>query len=273
MFFKEVREKGLSDFRDIYFFGAGLYCMEFRTINGIAHYVFDNEEEFKSHFDCQPVLKYWREADEGDWVWSDDKRIVQILRTGVAFDNYGSYKYKYFRTVVGTFANRKVDFMDTDFSKHKSRYTFGGNGSLSRKRRLSSRDRALAKLIAQGVDPRQAYAQLYRGINEQYVQHRILKFLKDERFMAIVEAERNRIANEVGVGLEWQLKFHRGQCEGSVDSRSKLESAKEISKLTDAYPKETDFRGLDGVHGFISDSEIKELEEGKFKELPEKQEK
>ena len=52
--------------------------MEYRTIKKIRHNIYDDEKEFKiDHPNAK--LKNWRDADEGDWVWSDDNRIVQCL--------------------------------------------------------------------------------------------------------------------------------------------------------------------------------------------------
>ena len=58
---------------------------EYRKIRGNRHYVFDNVEEFVEFYDSKmmsppDVVKNWREAKEGDWVFSDDTRIIRLLK-------------------------------------------------------------------------------------------------------------------------------------------------------------------------------------------------
>ena len=71
----------------------------------------------------------WRKAEEGDWVISDDDRIVQLLKVKTNVNHHSDTKnYNYangwVRTVVGSFINKPSTKMDTDFSNHPNRYTF-----------------------------------------------------------------------------------------------------------------------------------------------------
>ena len=50
---------------------------EKRTIKGIPHYVYEDLEEFKKDHPNTVVHPDWRKAEENDWVYSDDDRIVQ----------------------------------------------------------------------------------------------------------------------------------------------------------------------------------------------------
>jgi len=103
--------------------------LEYRKIKKVRHYVYDNIQEFNISNPDVEVSANWRTANEGDWVHSDDGRIIQLLRVKNEIrhpNDRKNYKFAkgYVRTVVGTFLKRKTTTMDTDFSEHANRYTF-----------------------------------------------------------------------------------------------------------------------------------------------------
>ena len=54
--------------------------MEYQKIKGKRHYIYDHISEFyNDHSDITPV-KDWRDGKEGDRVYSDDDRIIQLLK-------------------------------------------------------------------------------------------------------------------------------------------------------------------------------------------------
>ena len=58
---------------------------EYKVIKGKRHYVFEDIDEFKEHYDSKMmtppnVKKNWREGQEGDWVVSDDDKIIKLLK-------------------------------------------------------------------------------------------------------------------------------------------------------------------------------------------------
>ena len=81
--------------------------MEYRAIKKVRHYVYDDIQEFNQHNPNENVNKDWRTANEGDWVYSDDGRIVQLLKVKNDIkhpNDRKNYKFAkgYVRTVVGT---------------------------------------------------------------------------------------------------------------------------------------------------------------------------
>ena len=103
--------------------------MEKKSIKNKTHYVYDGLKEFQEHNPSTNVVFDWRKANEGDWVLSDDNRIIQLLKVSKDVKHPGDRKnYKYangwVRTVVGSFLNRPNVKMDTDFSSHPNIYTF-----------------------------------------------------------------------------------------------------------------------------------------------------
>ena len=54
--------------------------MEYKKIKGKHHYIYDHISEFyEEHPNITPI-EDWRDGAENDWVWSDDKRIIQLLK-------------------------------------------------------------------------------------------------------------------------------------------------------------------------------------------------
>ena len=134
--------------------------MDYRTIKSKKHCVYDSIEEFSEENPNIMPLSNWRKGKEGDWVYSDDERIIQILKRGAIKHpndrpNY-SYADGYLRTVVGSFIINKKTFMDTDFSQHKNRYTFSktiGNKILTQERILQIKKGCSLRVLLQVMVP------------------------------------------------------------------------------------------------------------------------
>ena len=54
--------------------------MEYRKIRNKKHYIYDHISEFYNDHPEKTPSKSWRQANEGEWVWSDDGKIVQLLK-------------------------------------------------------------------------------------------------------------------------------------------------------------------------------------------------
>ena len=154
--------------------------MESQTIRGVHHYVFDDVDEFKEYYHSKmmnsPEVKgNWREGKEGDWVFSDDGRIVQLLKVAHSVKHHGDRKnYKFargwVRTIVGTFLNRDNTFMDTDFSSHANRYTFSKTiknpASRVRKRtKPTNKEKEFATNVVVGMGAVKAYMTAFQEEN------------------------------------------------------------------------------------------------------------
>ena len=76
--------------------------MDFKTIKGTQHYIYDNAEEFYANHPKSIKIKPWREAGELDWVFTDDNCVVQVLRK-TTFKSSNSRDIEYIRTICGSF--------------------------------------------------------------------------------------------------------------------------------------------------------------------------
>ena len=141
--------------------------MESRRIKNIKHFVYDDLEEFKKDHPNTVVHPDWRKADEDSWVYSDDDRIIQLLKVKKMVSHHSDTKnYKYadgwVRTVVGSFINKKSTKMDTDFSSHPNRYTFSKtikntSERVHKRTKITNKEKDFATNVVVGMGALDAY--------------------------------------------------------------------------------------------------------------------
>ena len=54
--------------------------MQSKKIKGITHSVYDDLDEFQKEMPDTNVFFDWRSGNEGDWVFSDDNKVIQLLK-------------------------------------------------------------------------------------------------------------------------------------------------------------------------------------------------
>ena len=153
---------------------------DYRVIRGNRHYVFDNVEEFVEFYDSKmmtppDIVKNWRDGEQGDWVFSDDNRIIRLLKVAPLNHPNDRKNYKwaknYMRTVVGTFVNNEKTFMDTDFDQHLNRYTFSKtikytNNRVKKRSKLTNNEKIFTTNVVSGMGPVKAYMDAFKATSE-----------------------------------------------------------------------------------------------------------
>ena len=255
--------------------------MESRTISGIEHFVYDSLEEFENHQMglygvVPPIAEDWRWARKGDWVWSTDtlqpkskysyNRIVQILRWNPlknACPKDVKYEARgYIGTVVGTFRQGMSPsrIMDTDFSRRKTnidRYLFWPDGLTDserkrKRRKLTTRERYFVVRVATGIDPVEAYAEVFsiKGMTPKKVRDKTLFLLKQERIMSGITEGTIKAAKSKGVDPEWIFEKFKEFIEKANSENLKLEAIKYVGELLDIKPEVIKPTGLLGAGVF-----------------------
>mgnify|MGYP003138219830 CR=1 FL=1 len=217
--------------------------MEKRTIKKIDHYVYDTIEEFKEHHPNLVVHPDWRIADQGDWVYSDDDRIIQLIKVSKSVQHHSDRKnYKFakgwVRTVVGSFINRPNVIMDTDFDKHPNRYTFStkikNTSDLVKKRKkITNKEKEFATNIVVGMGAVKAYKNAYNEISDQKARKKATVLLKQERVMSEIEKSVLDVAKGLGIDHEYILKQKETGLLGVFQgfSQDQLEGAKKQPQI------------------------------------------
>jgi len=212
--------------------------MEYRKIRHKKHYIYDHISEFYNAHPNETPLKDWREGKQGDWVWSDDGKIVQLLKVVDKIkhpNDRKNYKYAsgYVRTVVGTFLKTKGVKMDTDFEKHPNRYTFSGKNPKSVKDRegVTNKEKIFATNVAIGMGPVKAYMDAFNSDDELQSRRKATLLLKQERVMQEVEKSVLDVCKGMGLDHEYVLKKLKCLADNSSDDGIVLQSTKELAKI------------------------------------------
>jgi len=244
--------------------------MEYEYIKGVPHHVFDTLDEMSEHFEGKPPKVYedWHDAPEGAWVKSDDDRYIQLLKRKNTSPEANKYQAKYWvRTVVGTYTNTQK--MDTDFSKHSDRYSFGGKSSgqgmvetLSSRKEISFRERAWVRLTLVYKDPFRAYDQVWPGIkNQEYLRQRVTVLLQQARIMAELHKCVATAAESLGINPKFVLENLKDVAKNKEEKgTARVNACKEIAYLLDLAPKKVDGKWAGELKGHISDAEVSEIE-------------
>ena len=102
--------------------------MEFKEIKGIKHYLYESLEEFNVFCPNMKVIGDWRNGLEGEWVYTDDYYVCQVLKRGCL--SHPGYKTPrtMIRTVCGAFiVEQRTHQILGDNGVAKNIYSFSGN--------------------------------------------------------------------------------------------------------------------------------------------------
>ena len=213
--------------------------MKYKTIRGKKHYVYDSIDEYiKERTDCVDV-KYWKDANEGDWVEADDKGIVQLLKVGGITHPNDRKNYKHSkgwcRTIVGTFLINDKTNMDTDFDSHKNRYTFsktiGKKNNVKTRKIPTKKEKLFTTSVVAGHGPVKAYMDAFNEDNDKSAKKKAVILLKQERIVKEIERGVLDVAKENGLDHEYVLRKLKHLADFSEDDNIILQSTKEIGKI------------------------------------------
>ena len=212
-----------------------------RRIKGIPHFVYDSIDEFRETHPNVVVHPDWRDADENDWVYSDDGRIVQLLKVSKHVNHPHDRKnYKFakgwVRTVVGSFLNRPSVKMDTDFDQHPNRYTFSKTikntaNRVYKREKVTRKEKEFATNVVVGLGAVEAYKNAYDEISDKKARKKATILLKQERVMKEIEKSVLDVAKEMGLDHKYVLNKLKNLADFSEDDNIVLQSTKELGKI------------------------------------------
>jgi hypothetical protein len=222
--------------------------MDFREIKRVKHYVYDSKEEFLQHqahlngedLSKKKIIDNWREGKEGDWVNSDDGRIVQLLKVSESIKhpndrpNY-THSNGYVRTIVGTFLRNDKTIMDTNFDEHPNRYTFSKkikntNNRVKERKTTTNKEKVFATTVAVGTDAVKAYMDAFNEEDRDKARKKAVVLLKQRRVMEEIEKNVKDVAKALGVNHEYVLRSLKHLADYSDDQNIALQSLKELGK-------------------------------------------
>jgi hypothetical protein len=205
-------------------------------------------DAFKEYFavlgeDAPNVVMNWKLGQEGDWVLSDDYRIVQILRRK-DHDYDKSYNKAIIRTCVGTFAINEKAYFDTDFEQHPDRYRVSNKQKefvdrIKEREHLTTAEAAFCRRVASGQDKVNAYMKSFSTKDVIRANNMSNILVRQERIQQQVVSDVERILERQGVTKDYIIQKYKEliddglldlkNCSGSV--RAALKDLADMSAM------------------------------------------
>ena len=212
--------------------------MDFKEIKNTKHYLYDNINEFMNLMPGMTVRHNWRHGEEGEWVYTDDGFVCQILRKSKIKDKDRSVTC--IRTVCGTFlAKDKKKEMLGDNGIAENIYTFSGTNVSQKdfnKRDRNSRELLFAKYVASGLGAIEAYKRAYPDArSSNYIKNRTDKLLKTETIRTMIDKQIEVILNEEGVTPNWLIERYKTIADLAESDTAKLRSLDSLSKIAGLF--------------------------------------
>ena len=119
--------------------------MDFKEIKNTKHYLYDNKKEFAVSRPDIPIRHNWRHGEQGEWIFTDDGYVCQVLRKLDISDGKGE-TVPCIRTVCGTFIAKDMNKeMLGENGIAENIYTFSGTNEW--KKRFNDRSRNSKELL------------------------------------------------------------------------------------------------------------------------------
>ena len=217
--------------------------MEFKKIKGKEHRLYDDMAEFMAFNQKLAVSGDWRRGDEGDWVYTDDLHVCQVLRVFYVTVPSSGKRQKCIRTVCGSFVvGQKNLKMLGEHGVADNIYTFSGNyDSINevREKKVSSKKFLFAQYVAAGMDSSQAYSILYpKAKDEQYIKTAASKLLQLKKVQQMVKEEIRELLHAEGASPEYIIRLYKDIADISERDSDRLRSLDALAKMSGLFDTE-----------------------------------
>ena len=203
-------------------------------VNGIKHTVYDTEKETPSSIN---IVSDWRIAKLDDWVLTDDKCVIQILRKGTMVTIGGEKSYV--GTCTGTFIVSKNTYMDTD--RRTNIYSFGGSSTpeqaVNNRRTMTANEELFVLYVSQGLTPEDAYVKAFPTNNKRYAKMKATNLIKTERIKTAVKEELKPILEDLDIDEKFILENIKIVAQTSEKDDTKLKALFKLSDIMDLEDK------------------------------------
>ena len=219
--------------------------MDFKVIKKIKHYVYDSEEEFRVQYPKYGVVKAWREGNEGDWVFTDDNCVVQVLKRDI-LKSHTNRKEIYIRTICGQRMIR--DKKDLIGEVSSNIYSFSRQNPKDKK--LSSREIMFARYVASGISPVESYKKAFPTNNHEYAKMKSRQLVSTTRVQSMIKEEVQKALHGVGVTPEYLIERFKDIADLSERDSDKLRSLESLAKIAGIFDSNTEKEQLTVWTGF-----------------------
>ena len=215
--------------------------MDFKEIKNTKHYLFDDKAEFAVHHPTIPIRHNWRHGEEGEWVYTDDGFVCQILKKSKL--KRGNKNFSCVRTVCGTFLSEDMNKeMLGEDGIAENIYTFSGKNISQQefnKRGRNSKELLFARYVASGVKILDAYKMAYPDAkNETYIKNRTEKLLKTETIQKMVRKEIIEVLKEHDATPEYVVERYKTIADMAENDTHKLKALDSLAKMLGLFDTE-----------------------------------
>ena len=217
--------------------------MDIKVIKGKEHVLYDSLKECMALAPEIVPTGDWRRGKQGDWVYTDDLHVCQVLRVFFITVPSTGAKKKCVRTVCGSFVvgQENLKILGEE-GVAANIYTFSGNyDSINkiRSKHTPSKKMLFAQYIAAGMDMSQAYSIIYpRAKDERYIKTAANKLLQQKKVMEMVKQEIKDILNSEGVTPEYIIQRYKDIADISEKDSDKLRSLDALAKMSGLFDTE-----------------------------------
>ena len=210
-----------------------------KAINGIPHYIFKNENEFRALFPNQTLYDDWRKAPEGAWTLTDDGQILEILKKGQMRRGLSKKYSSYIRTLLGMRVVESNSKLSGEPPTHI--YSFSSDKH-PKKRRLerkeyNGREFIFAQYIATGLDPVDAYLRAFPTNKRKHAELSAKLLLKTKRVQKLITQKIEEKMDSLGISEEWLLDEVKCVVEGKQSKdNNKLRALELLMKVRGMFP-------------------------------------
>ena len=219
--------------------------MDFKEIKNTKHYLYDSKEEFAISHPTVPVRHNWRHGDEGEWVFTDDEFVCQILRKGTLKTESGK-KRTYVRTVCGTFLVDRINReMLGDTGIPENIYSMSGTNKGQEsfnKQGRNSKEILFARYMANSIAgiskirPTDAYKMAYpEAKSEGYIKRKTDSLLKTGSVTKMIRQEIRAILNEEDVNDNWLIQRYKTIADLAESDTCKLRALDSLARISGLF--------------------------------------
>lgn len=234
-----------------------------------SYLIFDSVEEFQEDADGESYVENWRLGQEGDWVLTDDGRVVEILKRG-KFKSGQGRGTEYVRTVCGTF--RALDSATMDSVVRKNPYSFSSGksaGDVRRDRkRTNVREDIFAGYVAQGMEDFRAYMLAFPTENPTHAKREAKLLLGYERIRRKVDEKILEIMEDVGLSKRRLIEIGKELLEGAELAKDKIRMLEDFWKAAGILGGEKRTEIAAAVFPGLTGEQLKRIMSGHKGELP-----
>ena len=216
--------------------------MDFKQIKNKNYYIYDNIDEFNVSHPDTPVRHNWRHGEEGEWVFTDDGYVCQILRK-INIAHRSGKKVICVRTLCGTFlrSDKNKEMLGED-GIAENIYTFSGNNKWVenyKSRERNPRELLFARYVASGMGAVNAYKLAFpNSRSSNYIKQRTDGLLKTEKIQKMVSKEIRELLEKNDATPEYIIERYKTIADLAERDTDKLRALGDLAKLAGLFNTE-----------------------------------